>query len=150
KGSGAPLDPIETYTQACNGTTVEGPFTASDWDALHPGEVRYSSKKTQRFDSTGGKAANAVATDPLSGNDPCRTVPGDDDPNAATYRLPAATGDGYTLLGSPTIITTLAVTGANAQIVGRLWDVAPDGTQALVAQALYRPRTDNRSPQVFQ
>jgi X-Pro dipeptidyl-peptidase (S15 family) len=149
KGQGDPLVPIETYTQACNGATVEGPFTASDWDALHPGEVRYTSKKTQRFDSTGGKAENGDATDPLQGG-PCRTVPGDDDPNAATYRLPAATGDGYTLLGSPTIIATIATTGANAQIAGRLWDVAPDGMQTLVAQAFYRPRTDNRGPQVFQ
>jgi hypothetical protein len=149
KGTGDPLPVFETYTQACNGATVEGPFIASDWASIHPGEVRYTTKKTQRFDSAGGKAENAAATDPLNGG-PCRTVPGDDDPHAATYRLPAATGSGYTLLGAPTIIASIAVTGTNAQIAGRLWDIAPDGMQTLVAQSLYRTRTDNRGPQVWQ
>jgi hypothetical protein len=30
----------------------------------------------------------------------------------ASYRLPAATGEGYTLLGSPTVIADLSVTGS--------------------------------------
>jgi hypothetical protein len=77
-------------------------------------------------------------------------VPAADEPDAATYRLPAAKGDGYTLLGSPTVIATLGATGPNAQVVARLWDVGLDGTQTLVAQAVYRPRTDNRGVQVFQ
>src|SRR6185295_17416950 len=67
-----------------------------------------------------------------------------------TYRLPAASGDGYTLLGGPTVITNLAATGPNAQVVARLWDVASDRMQTLVTHTLYRPRTDNRGPQVFQ
>jgi predicted acyl esterase len=149
-GTGDAFPPFETYTQACNGATVEGPFTAADWASLHPGEVRFKSKRTQRFTEAAGSAANAHATDPLNTIGPCRTVPADDDPVAATYRLPAATGDGYTLLGSPTIVADLAVTGSNAQIVARLWDVASDGMQTLVAHTVYRPRTDNRGPQVFQ
>src|SRR4030095_5542980 len=109
---------------------------------------RFSARRSQRFDSTGGKPENAVATNPLNGG-PCRTVPADDDPNGATYRLPAASGDGYTLLGAPTVIADFAITGANAQLIARLWDVAPDDTQTLVAQAVYRPRIDNRGPQPF-
>src|SRR5262249_28217185 len=143
RGMGDPLPALETFTQACNGATEEGPFTATDWDAIHPGEGRYASHRTQRFNSPGGQPANATATDPLlPGATPCRTVPADDDPGAATYRLHAAKGDGYTLLGSPTVIADLAATGENAQVVARLWDVAPDGMQTLVAQSLYRPRTD--------
>jgi predicted acyl esterase len=149
QGGGDPLPPLETLTQACNGASVEGAFTASDWDALHPGEVRWATRKTQRFDQGGGKPENAAATDPFNGG-PCRTVAADDDPKAATYRLPAAKGDGYTLLGSPTVVADVAATGSNAQIAARLWDVAPNGMQTLVSQSLYRPRTDNRGPQVFQ
>jgi hypothetical protein len=37
-----------------------------------------------------------------------------------------------------------------AQVAARLWDVAADSSQSLVAQSLYRPRTDNLNPQVFQ
>jgi predicted acyl esterase len=151
KGAGPAFPVVEAYTQGCNGAPAEGPITAGDWDALHPGEVRYTSRRTRRFDGGGGSAANAAATDPLNvGLGPCRTVPAADDPAAATYRLPAAKDDGYTLLGAPTVIADLAVTGANAQVVARLWDVAPDDTQTLVAQSVYRPRTDNRGPQVFQ
>ena len=41
KGAGGPLPGVlETYTQACPPALEEGPFTAADWDALHPGEVR--------------------------------------------------------------------------------------------------------------
>ena len=149
KGAGDALPALETYTQACNGATVEGPFLAADWDSIHPGEVRFSSRRSQRFDSSGGKTANAMATNPLNGG-PCRTVAADDDPNAATYRLPAASVDGYTLLGAPTVIAELAATGPNAQVVARLWDMAPDGMQTLVTHTLYRPRADNRGPQVFQ
>jgi predicted acyl esterase len=150
-GTGDPPPPVEVTTQACNGAAVEGPFTATDWDALHPGEVRYRSRRPARFAGTGGKPENALATDPVRlSASPCRTVAADDDPAAATYRLPPVSGAGYTLLGSPTVIADLAVTGPNAQVVGRLWDVAGDGMQTLVAHAIYRPRTDGRGPQVFQ
>src|SRR6185295_20189903 len=67
-----------------------------------------------------------------------------------TYRLPAASGDGYTLHGGRRIIKKKAATGPNAQVVARLWDVASDRMQTLVTHTLYRPRTDNRGPQVFQ
>jgi hypothetical protein len=73
-----------------------------------------------------------------------------DEANSATYRLPAASGAGYTLMGAPTVIANVAVSGTFAEIAPRLWDVAPNGSQSLVAQALYRPREDGANPQVFQ
>ena len=56
----------------------------------------------------------------------------------------------YTLMGSPTVVADLAVSGEFSEIVARLWEVAPDGTQSLVTHGLYRPRLDNLGPQVFQ
>jgi hypothetical protein len=153
KGSGdPPLPALQTYTQGCNGSSVMGAFTAPDWDAIHPGEVRLDDATPKTFNSAGGSSANASAVDPVGGGaTSCRTVTSSaDDPGAATYRLPVVTGGGYTLMGSPTVIADLTVTGAFAQVAGRLWDVAPSGSQTLVAQSLYRPRTDNRGPQVFQ
>lgn len=141
---------IEVYTQGCNDAPVLGPFTATDWDALHPGEVRFRSLKMQRFEGAGADSAVATVVDPLGGSSSCRTVPAEDDPAAATWRLPAARGDGYTLLGAPTIIAHLEVAGSYAQIAARLWDVAPDGQQTMITHSFYRPRTDNAGPQVFQ
>jgi hypothetical protein len=149
---GAAIDPapaLQIHTQGCNGTEPEGPFIAADWDALHPGEVRFVAAGAQEFDGDAGDPDNAAATNPLNGG-PCRVVPASDDPAAATYRLPEATGDGYTLAGSPTVVADLRVRGAAyAQVAARLWDVAPDATQALVTHALYRPRADG-ADDVFQ
>ena len=70
----------------------------------------------------------------------------------ASYRLPAATGSGYTLLGSPTVIANLNVTGKFGYIAERLLDVNPaTNTETLVARGLYR--INDNAPdglQVFQ
>ena len=67
----------------------------------------------------------------------------------ATYRLPAAQGNGYTLMGSPTVVATIGSPVANSEIAARLLDVAPDGTETLVDRQLYRPQVGT-SRQVFQ
>ena len=149
KGVGAPLPPLEVYTQVCGGSPV-GPIAATDWDAIHPGEVRFSDASAHSFTQAAGVALNATSTDPLGPGTSCRTVPSTDDPAAATYRLPAATGAGYTLMGSPTVIADLEITGTFPEVAARLWDVGTGGTQTLVAQSLYRPRNDGASPEVFQ
>jgi hypothetical protein len=89
------------------------------------------------------------AIDPITGQGACAAPPAADEPGTATYRLPAATGKGYTLLGSPAVSARFAVTGRDPALAMRLWDVAPGGaTQTLVARGLYRPRKGSR--QVFQ
>ncbi len=150
KGSGPALPPLETYTQACGSSTQAGPFAAADWDAIHPGEVRFSDASPKTFTSAAGNASNATNVDPVGPGalTACRSVSSTDDPAAATYRLPAVTC-AYTLMGSPTVIADVTANGF-AQVAARLWDVAPDNTQALVSQGFYRPRTDNLGPQVFQ
>ncbi len=146
----APPPAFETYTQACNGNPSLGPFMGASWDDLRHGEVRFSDDTERRFSATGASTDVAKQLDPIvSGS--CPTLPGGDDPGAATWRLPAPTGAGYTLMGAPTIIgTRLIPHGSFAQIVGRLWDVAPDGTQTLVTHGIYRPQMDIDAYQVFQ
>ncbi len=148
-GAAVPAAPgFETWTQGC-GVAERGPFTAPDWDALRPGEVRLSDAAARTFAATGADTGIADQLDPLDGY-ACRTLPAADDAGAATYRFPAVAGAGWTLMGAPTVIAEIAVSGSFAQVVGRLWDVAPDGTQTLVTHGMYRPRSDNLGPQVFQ
>jgi hypothetical protein len=130
-----------------------GPYTAASWSALHPGEVDFSSDPAQTISSAAGNPATARAIDPIAGDGACATVGATDQgPGVATYRLPAATGNGYTLLGSPTVIANLTVSGQFPLIAARLWDVDPAaGTQTLVARGVYR--VDPSAPdgvQVFQ
>jgi dienelactone hydrolase len=155
KGSGAQPQPSATATiETCPASAPSGgPFTASTWSGLHPGEVDYSSSATQTISSAAGNPSISRAIDPIAGDGACATVSSaDQGSGVATYRLPAATGGGYTLLGSPTVIADLNVTGQFPIIAARLWDVDPStGNQTLVARSVYR--LDSSAPdglQVFQ
>jgi len=151
KGDAAvtPLRGVAALTQTCPATAPSGgPFTAATWRALHPGEVRLRSAATQAVLSAAGDPTVAATIDPIAGQGACATTSAADEAGTANYRLPAATGAGYTLLGSPTVVADLAVTGSFPALAERLWDVGPDGRQTLVARGLYRPAGDGRV--VFQ
>ncbi len=141
---------VEALTQTCPSTAPSGgPYRAKTWDALSPGEVRYGSAGAHTVLSSSGNPVTSRAIDPITGQGACATTAAGDEAGAATYRLPAATGSGYTLLGSPAISARVKVSGRDPALAARLWDVAPGGaTQTLVARALYRPRPGKH--QVFQ
>lgn len=149
-----PATGVTALTQTCpEAAPSGGPFRARSWAALHPGEVVHRSAPAQAVSSAGGDPAIARAFDPVLGGRACTTAPAaDQGPGVATYRLPAATGAGYTLLGSPTVSADLAVTGEHAYLAARLLDVDPaTGTETLVARGVYR--IDPHAPdgrQVFQ
>ena len=167
---------IEVKTQTCPSTAPSGgPFKAANWADLTPGEVAFSDA-APRVVATPGDLQSGMTFDPfygtatgvlngaLAGQDvdaevpnpapsgACATVPGDDAPGTGVYRLPAATGSGYTLLGSPTIIADVLSTSPTNQLAARLLDVAPDGTATLVARGTYRPDLSPAAAtrQVFQ
>ncbi len=132
---------VTALTQTCPKTAPSGgPYHASTWASLHPGEVDYSSKPTQTILSAAGNQAISKTFDPVFGGGACATVPATDQgAGVATYRLPAVTGSGYTLLGSPTVVADLKVTGKFAYIAARLLDVDPAmNTETLVARGIYR------------
>jgi fermentation-respiration switch protein FrsA (DUF1100 family) len=142
RGGPAPNIRVRTYTQNCGASTMLGPFNTITWAGQHPGEVRFDSATGQTFTGAGGDPAVAAALDSLpaalSGSG-CVTRPAAVEPNVATYNLPAATGNGYTLVGSPTVIATLNVSSSNAQVDARLWDVAPNGSQSFIDRGVLRP-----------
>jgi hypothetical protein len=127
-----------------------GPFWASTWASLHPGEVPFDSDTSQTVVSGAGNPAISQQIDPVGGPGACATVSAaDQGAGVATYRLPAATGRGYTLLGSPTVIARLSLSGSFPELAERLWDVDPGtNTETLVARGVYRPTASGF--QVFQ
>jgi hypothetical protein len=145
---------VTALTQTCPRSSPSGgPYHAATWAALHPGEVDYISKPIQTILSTAGNQTVSNTFEPVFGGGACATVSATDQgTGVATYRLPAATGSGYTLLGSPTVIADLNVTGKFAYIAARLFDVDPaTNTESLVARGVYR--IDSNAPdglQVFQ
>jgi predicted acyl esterase len=149
KGIGPePRQGATAITQTCDEPSA-GPFRASTWDRLSPGEVRLVDESSKTIAPAGGSPQDGQAFDPVAGGgDPCAQTPGSDKPGTATYRMRPARGGGFTLAGSPTVIADIGSPGPHDQIAARLLDVAPDGQQTLVARGLYRPDPDGR--QVFQ
>lgn len=160
KGEGAaPTSSVEALTTTCpKSAASEGPYTAANWSSLSPGEIRLQSNAPQTIKHRSAKeeetpTQSGVAFDPIVGAEKgfnvCSAVPGVDQPGLANYRLAPAPAGGYTLMGSPTIIANVDSPSPNSEIAARLVDVAPEGTETLIARGLYRP---NGGPQeiVFQ
>ncbi len=155
KGTGPqpPLGATATIETCPASTPSGGPYSAPTWAALHPGEVDYRAAGTQQISSSAGDPTISKAIDPIAGGGACATVSAaDQGAGVATYRLPAATGSGYTLLGSATVIANLTATGTYPEIAERLWDVDPTtNTETLVARGVYRLDPDKPDGlQVFQ
>jgi hypothetical protein len=141
---------VTALTQTCPATARSGgPFTAPSWDALHPGTVRFESPAPVTVIGGAGDLESAQKFDPIAGGGACEQADTTDGPGTASYRLPAATGHGYTLLGSPTIRATLDVQGIAPQLALRLVDVAPGGqTETLVARGVLRPQNGRQTFQL--
>jgi predicted acyl esterase len=141
-GSPPPSGRVTAYTQTCpQSAPAGGPYTAASWTALHPGSRTFGSAAPQTVTSAGGSAALAAAFDPIAGtSDACKTVTAENDPNTAVY---TTTSPGFTLMGLPRVTATVRTTGPFGELVARLWDVLPDGTQRLITRGIYR-LTDNQ------
>ncbi len=144
------LKGVITQTQACGDSPKLGPFRTRDWDSQHPGEVRVHRSGERTFGSAGGSALLSAETDPFAGGGACRTFPVQRDGGAATYTSEAASGDGWTLIGSPTVTGRFTIDGDYPEIVARLWDVAPDGTQSFIQHSIYKPKPGTDRRQTFQ
>ncbi len=151
-GGALPYQGVETLTQTCPSSSPSGgPYLAKDWAHVSKGEVRYASKAAKTIDPTAGDPAIGATFDPVSGPGACAQASGADQTGTATYRLPAASRSGYTLMGSPTVVADFKLTDANSQVAARLLDVGPDGKETLVGRGLWRPKTNpGFVKQVFQ
>jgi dienelactone hydrolase len=145
-----PLRGVETLTQTCPTSAPSGgPYTAPSWPEIRRGEVRFGDPAEQTLTNAGGDPDVARAIDPVGGGgNACAETSSSDESGTANYRLPAAGGRGYTLMGPPTVVADITTTGAFPQLNARLWDVSPEGKQTLVARTVYRPEASGR--QVFQ
>jgi predicted acyl esterase len=139
KGAGAaPGSSVEALTTTC-GTPSGGPYTATTWKDLAPGEIRLNSAAAQTVVPGAGNPSLGQTFDPIAGGGACATASGADQAGAATYRLPAAPSGGFTLIGSPTIVAGIASPGPESELAARLLDVSPAGTETLIARGLLRP-----------
>jgi dienelactone hydrolase len=152
-GSQPPLGATALVETCPSGASSLGPYSAGTWAALHPHRVTFKSNPGQTISSDAGDPTIAQTIDPVSGGGACASVTATDQgQGVATYRLPAASGKGFTLLGAPQVTANLNVTGQFAYVAARLWDVDPStNTETLVARGLYRINENSpNGQQIFQ
>ena len=151
KGTGSvPFQGATAFEMTCPKTVPSGgPVQAGSWAGFERGEVRLHSRPTRTISPTGGSNSVDDALFGAQSSDPCKTAPATDLPGVATYRLQAAKGTGYTLMGSPTVVAKISSLTINSELAARLLDVAPDGTETLVDRQLFRPIA-GVARQVFQ
>jgi hypothetical protein len=152
KGAGSqPFQGTTAFAMTCPKTAASGgPYQAGSWAGLERGEVRLTDPSAKTVTPGGGSATVDDAFFPSpQATDPCTTVPADDLSGTATYRLPAAAGSGFTLMGSPTVVANINSPTANSELAARLLDVDPGGTETLVDRQLFRPAVGS-ARQVFQ
>ena len=121
--------------------------TADSLATLAPGEITFDSAPAKTIGTSGTLYGNEFG-------EPSRKLVPDGRPATAppapsTSSAPAP-AEGYTLLGSPTVVARIDAPGANTQIAARLMDIASTGEQKLVARGLWRPEIGGPSRQVFQ
>jgi hypothetical protein len=128
---------VTAYTQTCPSSAPGGgPYTAASWDQLHPSTLKLKGSPSQSFTSAGGNPTVAAELDPIGGTtEACKTVAAEAEPNTAEYTWESP---GFTLMGLPTVRSTVRLTGPFGEVAVRLWDVMPDGQQRLVSRGIYR------------
>lgn len=128
---------VTAFTQTCPITAPDGgPYKAKLWKEAHPGLFVFGSAGPQEFTSAGGDTSVAKAFEPTFGTtEACKTIPVTAEPNTAVYSR--AVTNGFTLLGLPNVSLRVFTTGQFGQIVARLWDISPEGTQTLVSRGVY-------------
>ncbi len=148
-GSAPAAGSVTAFTQTCpQSAPGGGPYTAASWPALHPGSQTFGSVAPQTVTSAGGSPAVAAAFDPIGGtSDACKTITAESDPGTAVYTMASP---GFTLMGLPTVTATVNTVGPFGELVARLWDVLPDGTQRLISRGIYRLADNQQGGLTFQ
>lgn len=154
KGEGAaPSSSVEALTTSCPAipsvgeVPSEGPFKASDWAGLQPGEIRLETTGSATIThgttaEEGTPTVSSATFDPILGTgEPCVALPEEEVANehAVEYSTEPIPAGGVTLMGSPTIVAEVESPSPNSEIAARLFDVSPEGYDRLIARGVYRP-----------
>jgi acetyl esterase/lipase len=140
KGAAAPALDASAQVMSCTGAAVTR-YTAADWASLSPNSVAFRSASPQATVSGQADPAGAL-TDPIGvaahngGKGACVIVPAAS--TAATGYWDFAVTQPFTLLGEPALHLEAVITGVDAEIDTRLWDLAADGSATLVTRGAYR------------
>jgi len=117
---------------------------AGRWDSLARRTVTLASTGAVTTTSAASNAADGAATDPIA-NAGCMSEPdAAAPPGVAELAWPVASS--LTLAGLPRVTLSYSLTGTDATIALKLWDVGSAGTKTLVTRGVYRLSTADGDP----
>ena len=149
KGQQVPVVPgqVTAFLQGCpKGSKGSGAIRRPGFPALDRGRFVLT-RRAGTVTSSGGDDKTAKVVDPAATNDRCTEVaPGaTKGTTVLTRRSP-----GFTMLGIPTVRTTVTTKGDHGQIDALLWEVLRNGKQRIVDFGVYRLKDDQRGGITFQ
>ncbi len=134
-----PQTGVLVRAQTCPASAPSGRTEwAPSFSALAPAKAIITASAGQVVTSSGGDPAVAAALNATS--EPlCHQLPVTAEPGTASYVLPDHRRELH-VLGGVSVTATLTVTGTDPELVGRLWDVSPDGTsRQIIEMGAIRP-----------
>ena len=136
---GSPQTGLFATATTCPATASSGPtLTGSSLSGLATGSLTVTGASGQVVTSSGGNPSTAAALDPTS-QSLCHPLPAATEPGTAAYSQ-AVGSSPVTLIGAARVQATVSIKGNYPELVARLWDVAPGGTQRqIAAMGVYRP-----------
>lgn len=140
-GRGAPRAKVFSFATECpasaDPTDLPELVAGASWDGLTTGAVGLRFQGSVTTVSGPPNAAEEGPTDPTVAGARCITQPPGTYPPLFDWTRAVPAG-GFTLLGLPSLKVDYVLTGVDATIAAKLWDVAPDGTRTLVTRGAYR------------
>jgi hypothetical protein len=133
--SGKPAGDATVYLTSCPAaTTSQQPITGT-WDRLARGTILATVAAGAATTSPDPNSADGQAADPIV-HSGCLSEPsGSESGFVRSWAVPSA---GFTLVGLPQLTAVYALSGVDATVAFKLWDVAPGGTKTLVTRGEYR------------
>jgi predicted acyl esterase len=142
-GESTPRPAVRSFVAQCSPGS-RGPHIAASWDGLAPLQRTFRAADEHTTTATAPDHED-VRHDPVIGpplgDDPiCKTEPRTRAPEAAEWRWDVG-AEGFTMAGLARVEVDYALSGVDATILAKLWDVRPDGTRTLVDRGVYRLAT---------
>jgi predicted acyl esterase len=150
---GKPKYQAYAYITQCPGpSATQSPVTGT-WDRLARGSETGLGDESKSTTSADQNPVDGPASDPIVHGGCLTEDPGVIDPGGAYWTWSAPAG-GFTLMGLPVLRVDYSMTGQDATVGFKLWDVAGDGGRTLVTRGVWRlaasdPATGTISAKLF-
>jgi predicted acyl esterase len=140
---------VLSFRVQCGAGPAEMPAMAASWDKLTLGAQTFASLATAMTTSAGADPGVDAQADPFSplllatqGTAACLQQPA----GSGTARWTWPLSVDVTLLGLPTVRAPYVLSGTDATVIAKVWDVAADATRTLVTRGVYRLSTAAGDP----